>query len=58
MRIRQGRSVSGSLPGGLEPEFEAPHFAKSDFDSGRAPEDGQIISDRSYDQIKRDMVRA
>jgi hypothetical protein len=41
----------------LEPEGEAPHFSAADFESGRAPEDGQIISDRSYDQIRRELMK-
>ena len=40
----------------LEPEVEVPHFTAAYFESGRAPEDGQIISDRSYDQIKRELM--
>jgi hypothetical protein len=37
----------------VEPEGEAPPLTEADFDSGRAPADGDIITDRSYDQLKR-----
>ena len=40
----------------IEPEGEAPPLTKADFDSGRAPTDGDIISDRSYDQLKREWL--
>jgi hypothetical protein len=60
LRHKETRDILDVVCGGavLEPEFEAPHFTEADFGSGRAPEDGQIISDRGYDQIKRDMVKA
>jgi hypothetical protein len=36
----------------LEPEALAPSFSGHDHDSGRVPEDGQIITGRSYDELK------
>ncbi len=42
----------------IEPEFEAPHFTVEDYESEAAPVDGEIIADRSYDQIKRDRQKA
>jgi hypothetical protein len=41
----------------IEPEGQAPHFTEADYESGRLPENGQIISDRSYDQIKRERMK-
>jgi hypothetical protein len=41
----------------IEPEGEAPHFTEADYESGRLPEDGQIISDRRYDEIKRGLMK-
>jgi hypothetical protein len=43
-------------PGGkvIEPELEVPQFNIADFESGRAPTDGDIITDRSYDDLKRE----
>ncbi|WP_051327573.1 hypothetical protein [Desulfatibacillum aliphaticivorans] len=37
----------------LEPEIVAPPFDFKDFDNDLVPEDGQIISDVSYDELKR-----
>ncbi|SHI52380.1 hypothetical protein SAMN02745216_00074 [Desulfatibacillum alkenivorans DSM 16219] len=37
----------------LEPELVAPPFDFKDFDNDLVPEDGQIISDVSYDELKR-----
>jgi hypothetical protein len=37
----------------LRPEFVAPSFDKSDAKGRLIPEDGQIIRDRSYEQLKR-----
>jgi hypothetical protein len=36
----------------LEPEGLAPPFSGDDYDFGRIPEDGQVITDRSYDELK------
>jgi hypothetical protein len=36
----------------IEPELIAPPFSKADERSGQVPEDGQIISDMTYDAIK------
>jgi hypothetical protein len=35
----------------IEPEFKAPHFAKQDFKKGLIPEDGQIFTDISFEQL-------
>jgi len=42
------------IPGGavFEPECEVPPFTMEDHDAGRAPSDGDIITDRTYDQVK------
>lgn len=36
----------------IEPEFIAPPFEADDFGTDAIPEDGQIISDRSYESIR------
>ena len=38
----------------LEPEVLTSSFTISDYKKGIAPEDGQLIKDRSYDQIKNE----
>jgi hypothetical protein len=40
----------------LEPEGEAPPFTTADFDPDLAPGDGDIISDRGYEQIKQEWM--
>lgn len=42
--------------GVLEPELLAPPFSKYDFRENRVPEDGQIITDRTYDAIKQERL--
>jgi hypothetical protein len=42
----------------LEPEIEVPPFTVDDHETGRAPADGDIISDRSYDQIKQEWMKS
>jgi hypothetical protein len=41
----------------LQPECEAPPFDKNDAKRGLIPEDGQIIRDRSYEQVKRERLK-
>jgi hypothetical protein len=41
----------------LEPEAEAPPSLTRDFGSDEAPGDGDIITDRSYEEIKRELVK-
>jgi hypothetical protein len=41
----------------LEPEVITPPLVKEDFRRGLIFEDGQIISDRTYDQIKQERMR-
>ena len=40
----------------IEPECEVPPFTEAEHESGRAPTDGDIISGRSYEQIKREWM--
>ena len=40
----------------IEPEAVAPHYDKLDWKKG-VPEDGQIFSDRSYDDIKQERMK-
>jgi hypothetical protein len=40
----------------MEPECEAPPSLTADFGSDEAPGDGDIISDRSYDELKREWM--
>ncbi len=40
----------------LEPECLAPHFNKKDFKQGLVYEDGQIVRDKTYDQVKRERM--
>lgn len=57
-RHRKERYVIDVLCGGtvLEPEVMAPPFGKQVWKAGRVPDDGQIISDVSYDDLKREHV--
>jgi len=41
----------------LQPECVAPSFDKSDMKRGLIPEDGQIIRDRPYEQLKRERLK-
>lgn len=45
---------SGEL---LPPECEAPSFDKGDMKRGLIPEDGQIIRDRTYEEVKRERLK-
>jgi hypothetical protein len=36
----------------LEPEMTFPHFTRNDFREGRVPEDGEVLRNRNYDEIK------
>ncbi len=38
----------------LEPEVVAPPFDESDYRRGTEAEDGEIIRDRTYDQLKEE----
>ena len=40
----------------LEPEVVVPPFDESEFPGGAVPEDGQVIRDRNYDQIKEERL--
>jgi hypothetical protein len=42
----------------FEPECTAPCFDPEDFREGRIPHDGQLITDRSYDEIKSERMKA
>jgi len=42
----------------LEPELVATPFHDVDFKDGKVPEDGEIIRDRTYDEVKADALRA
>ena len=41
----------------LNPECIAPSFEVEDYKRGILPEDGEVIRDRSYDQLKREYLR-
>ncbi|HMV47459.1 MAG TPA: hypothetical protein PLD20_28605 [Blastocatellia bacterium] len=41
----------------LEPEVLAPPFSEKDFREDRVPEDGQIITDRTYDALKQERLQ-
>jgi len=41
----------------LDPEILAPWFDENDFKKGLIPEDGAIIRDKTYDQVKRDRLK-
>jgi len=41
----------------IEPECTAPPFTEAEFKSGKVPQDGDIIADRSYDTIKAERLR-
>jgi hypothetical protein len=44
--------------GGVLPlECVAPAFDRKDFKSDLVPEDGQIIRDRTYDELKRERLK-
>jgi hypothetical protein len=40
----------------LEPEVFAPPFDANDFGTDAIPEDGQVITDRSYDRLKHERM--
>jgi hypothetical protein len=40
----------------FEPETVAPPFDDAEYRRGAVPEDGQVIRDRSYDEIKRERL--
>jgi hypothetical protein len=42
----------------LKPELVATPFHDVDFKDGKVPEDGEIIRDRTYDELKADALRA
>ena len=42
----------------LAPEAVAPWFSGDEHDSGRVPQDGQVITDRTYDEVKAQWVDA
>jgi hypothetical protein len=42
----------------IEPELIAPPFTDEDWDRKRVPGDGQVISDRSYEELKRERLAA
>lgn len=42
----------------LEPECVAPYFEPDDFEEGRIPDDGDVITDRSYEELKAERMRA
>lgn len=41
----------------LEPECVAPYFEAEDFKAGLIPEDGDVITDRTYEEIKAERMR-
>jgi len=41
----------------FQPECEVPPFSESDFKSDRMPADGEIIKDRTYEEVKRERLR-
>lgn len=41
----------------IEPEFVAPSFDEMDFKRGLVPEDGQLITDKSYEELKRERLK-
>lgn len=41
----------------LEPELIARHFDKDDFRQDTVPEDGQIFTDRTYEDLKQERMR-
>ena len=59
-RHRTERYVLDILRGGavLEPEVVAPPFSRSAWRAKRVPEDGQIIADATYDELKREHADA
>jgi hypothetical protein len=42
----------------LEPDVVAPPWSARDYKAGRIPDDGAVITDRTYDQIKEERLRA
>lgn len=42
----------------IEPEFITPPFTENDWKQRKVPQDGDIISDRSYDDIKSERLNA
>lgn len=42
----------------LEPECRAPSFDWKDLKNGTVPEDGQIFSDKSYEDLKRERMKS
>jgi len=65
-REGDGEREPAALPGGqttvrdtgeaLEPEVIAPAFALDDFEMEDLPEDGEIITNRTYDELKLDRM--
>ena len=55
-RHKAERYVLDILRGGavLEPEIVAPPFRRSAWRTKRVPEDGQVIADATYDELKRE----
>jgi hypothetical protein len=41
----------------IEPEVLAPSFSTNDFGTERIPEDGQVIRDRSFEQLKDERLK-
>jgi ribosomal protein S18 acetylase RimI-like enzyme len=58
-RRRQKGFIVDILCGGMviEPQILAPPFSEADFQNDKAPEDGEVISDKTYDQIKFERTR-
>jgi len=58
-RHRVKRYVVDILCNGLviEPEVVAPRFSPDDFGTTNIPEDGQIITDRTFEQLKNERVK-
>ena len=56
---RENGFVVDILCGGpvIGPDMLAPPFSEADFQNDRVPEDGAVISDLSYDQIKFERAR-
>ena len=56
---RQKGFVVDILCGGpvIGPDMLAPPFSEADFQNDRVPENGAVISDLSYDQIKFERAR-
>lgn len=41
----------------IEPEITAPSFSREDYRWGIVPEDGEILRERGYDEIKRERMK-